>query len=106
MKLPQVFRWFLGFVLTIALAMIGGGFPPSAYAQHAPLPPQSPFQTIIQPGDGISRTLHGHVQDSFPSIEHSTPGQNTQNVATPQATAPTLTVLSAPTANGPKSLIL
>ncbi len=116
MKLPQVFRWFLGFVLTIALAMIGGGFPPSAYAQHAPLPPQSPFQTIIHPGDGVSRTLHGNVQDSFPNIEHGTHRKSTQNVPTPQATTlealtpeaptPTLTALSTATANGPTALIL
>jgi hypothetical protein len=90
MQSPRSFCRFLGIVLTIALVMVGRGFPssadaqqvpiPPADAQQVPIPPQSPFTTIIQPGGmkgerygldnqpraGASRTAPGHAEDRFP----------------------------------------
>jgi hypothetical protein len=74
MKLPQVFRWFLGVLLTVACAMGGSGMLSLAYAAKVPPPPKPPIETLIEPGDGLIRTKYGqakeHVHKIKPSPEH------------------------------------
>ena len=71
MKYPHVLRRFLGLLLTVACATGGSGLP-CASAATVPPPPKPPIETLIEPGDGLTRTKYGQPMEHVHKIKQST----------------------------------
>ena len=68
MKSPHVLRRSFGLLLTVACVAGGSGIP-LAYAATVPPPPKPPLETLIEPGDGLSRTQYGQTKEHVHKIK-------------------------------------